>query len=87
MPRSWPLTRKTDIWVQKPNPGGHSDEMCMPLGVILRDVLELAHSKREAKRMIATPNVHVQGTIETDVARRVGLIEIQTVGDHNYRSI
>ncbi|MEL0213307.1 MAG: 30S ribosomal protein S4e, partial [Euryarchaeota archaeon] len=29
MPRSWPLTRKTNIWVQKPNPGGHSDEMCM----------------------------------------------------------
>ena len=45
MPRSWPLTRKTDIWVQKPNPGGHSDEMCMPLGVILRDVLGLAHSR------------------------------------------
>ena len=42
MPRSWPLTRKTEIWVQKPNPGGHSDEMCMPLGVILR----VAHGTR-----------------------------------------
>ena len=30
MPRTWPLTRKTNIWAQKPNPSGHQIEMCMP---------------------------------------------------------
>ena len=24
MPRSWPLPRKTTVWVQKPDPCGHS---------------------------------------------------------------
>ena len=33
MPRTWPLTRKTNIWAQKPNPSGHQIEMCMPLGI------------------------------------------------------
>ena len=87
MPRSWPLTRKTDIWVQKPNPGGHSDEMCMPLGVILRDVLGLAHSRREAKRMVATRKVLVDGKIETDSGRGVGLMDVLTVGEDHYRCV
>ena len=87
MPRSWPLTRKTDIWVQKPNPGGHSDEMCMPLGIILRDVLGLAHSKREAKRMVSTRQVLVDGRIETDVGRGVGIMDVLTVGDDHYRCL
>ena len=26
MPRTWPLTRKTNIWAQKPNPSGHQLE-------------------------------------------------------------
>ena len=87
MPRSWPLTRKTDIWVQKPNPGGHSDEMCMPLGLILRDVLDLAHSQREARRMTATRQVLVDGRIETDVGRGVGLMDVLTIGEDNFRCI
>ena len=87
MPRSWPLTRKTEIWVQKPNPGGHSDEMCMPLGVILRDVMELAHSQREAKRMLATRKILVDGRVETDAGRGVGLMDVLTVGEDSYRCI
>lgn len=87
MPRSWPLTRKTDIWVQKPNPGGHSDEMCMPLGLILRDVLGLAQSQREAKRMVASRKILVDGRIETDVGRGVGLMDVLTVGEESFRCI
>lgn len=51
MPRSWPLPRKSSIWIQKPNPCGHPLDKCMPLGVILRDVLGVAQNKREAKKI------------------------------------
>ena len=44
MPRTWPLPRKTNVWVQKPDPSGHPLEMCMPIGIILRDVLKLSRS-------------------------------------------
>ena len=54
MPRSWPLTRKTDIWISRPRPSGHPIERCMALGVVLRDVLGVAQSMREAKRALAT---------------------------------
>ena len=50
MPRSWPLPRKTTVWVQKPDPCGHSIEKCMPMGMIIRDILGVAHNRREAKK-------------------------------------
>jgi|TARA_B100001540_G_scaffold239195_1_gene213721 small subunit ribosomal protein S4e len=59
----------------------------MPLGIILRDVLGLAHSKREAKRMVSTRKVMVDGRIETDVGRGVGIMDVLTVGDDHYRCL
>ena len=47
MPRSWPLPRKTTVWVTRPSPGGHSLERCMPVNLIIRDVLGRAQSSRE----------------------------------------
>lgn len=87
MPRSWPLTRKTEIWVQKPNPSGHSIEMCMPLGLILRDVIGVAHNMGEAKRILHSRQVLVDGQIESDRARGVGLMDVLTVGEENYRCV
>ena len=87
MPRTWPLTRKTNIWVQKPNPGGHSTEMCMPLGVVLRDVLRVAHNIREAKRILHSRKVLVDGKIETDRSRGVGLMDVLPVGEDNFRCV
>ena len=87
MPRTWPLTRKTNIWAQKPNPSGHKIEMCMPLGIILRDVLGVAHNMREAKRILHSRKVLVDGKMETDRARGVGLMDVLTVGDENFRCV
>ena len=41
MPRSWPLPRKTSVWVTRPMPGAHSLEHCMPVSLVIRDVLGL----------------------------------------------
>ena len=87
MPRSWPLPRKSTIWVQKPNPCGHSIEHCMPLGVILRDILGVAQTRREAKRIAHSNLIKVDGSIEYDSARGVGLMDVLTVGEDNYRCI
>ena len=59
MPRSWPLTRKTDIWISRPRPSGHPLERCMAMGVVLRDVIGVAKSMREAKRALATRKIRL----------------------------
>jgi len=87
MPRSWPLPRKSSIWVQKPNPGGHSIENCMPLALVLRDVLGVAHTRREAKHILHSRQVMVDGRIETDDGRGVGLMDVLSVGEKNFRCV
>jgi len=59
----------------------------MAIGVILRDILGVAQSMREAKRALATRRIKVDGRIVTDMRRGVGLMDVLTVGDENYRCI
>ena len=87
MPRSWPLTRKTDVWISRPRPSGHPIERCMALGVVLRDVLGVAQSMREAKRALATRRILVDGRVTTDMRRGVGVMDVLSVGDDHYRCI
>ena len=87
MPRSWPLTRKTDIWISRPRPSGHPIERCMALGVVLRDVLGVAKSMREAKRALATRKIRVDGRVTTDMRRGVGVMDVLSIGDEHYRCI
>ena len=87
MPRSWPLPRKSSVWIQKPNPCGHPLDLCMPMGVILRDVLGVAQNRREAKKILHSMLVMGDGAIETDIGRGVGLMDVLTVGDVSYKCV
>ncbi len=87
MPRTWALPRKRTVWISKADPCGHPHEMCMPLSVIIRDELGLAQSKREVKRMLATRQILVDGRVPKSVDRGVGLMDVLTIGDDNYRGI
>ena len=87
MPRSWPLPRKSSVWIQKPNPCGHPLDLCMPMGVILRDILGVAQNRREAKKILHSRLVKVDGAIETDIGRGVGLMDVLTVGDVSYKCV
>ena len=87
MPRSWPLPRKSSVWIQKPNPCGHPLDLCMPMGVILRDILGVAQNRREAKKILHSKQVKVDGDIETDIGRGVGLMDVLTVGEVSYRCV
>jgi|TARA_B100000085_G_scaffold278232_1_gene299721 small subunit ribosomal protein S4e len=59
----------------------------MPIGIILRDVLKLSRSQRESKRILATRKVLVDGRVVVDHGRAVGLMDVLTVGDDNYRCV
>ena len=49
-PKSWPVPRKSNVWVTSPNPGPHSLDGCMPLSVVLRDMLKVVDTAAEAKK-------------------------------------
>ena len=87
MPRSWPITRKTNIWVSRPNPGAHSLELCIPVGVVIRDILQFANTMREVRYILQAGKVSVDGKTIKDTRRGVGLMDVLTLGDNNYRCV
>jgi len=87
MPRSWPLPRKTSIWVTRPTPGSHSLELCMPISLVIRDVLGYARSTREVRHILHNGNALIDGRVCKDVRRGVGLMDVLTLGENNYRCV
>lgn len=78
-PSSWPITRKTSHWVSKPSPGPHGTEESMPLAMVIRDMLKLCDNSREARFIIGSRGVQVDGRIVTDYKFPVGLMDVVTV--------
>ena len=87
MPRSWPLPRKTSVWVTRPTPGAHSLELCMPVTLVVRDVLRLAKTAREVRFILHNELAKIDGRVVKDPRRGVGLMDVLTLGEDNYRCV
>jgi small subunit ribosomal protein S4e len=62
-PRFWPIHRKEVTWVVKPSAGPHSIDHCLPLAVVLRDILGIAKTRKEAKTIVSEGKVLVDGKV------------------------
>ncbi|MBI2971962.1 MAG: 30S ribosomal protein S4e [Candidatus Aenigmarchaeota archaeon] len=86
-PVFWPMERKTARFAVAPLPGAHAKRSCIPLGIVLRDVLDYAETLREAKHILRQGQVRVDSTVRRDHRLPVGLMDILTVGDETYRML
>ena len=59
----------------------------MPLNLIIRDILKIADNSREVRQLLATREVLVDGSIETDPRRGVGLMDVLSVGGDHFRCL
>lgn len=82
-PSTWPITRKTSHWVSKPSPGPHGTEDSMPLAMVVRDMLKLCDNAREARFIIGSRGISVDGRIITDYKFPVGLMDVVTIAKAN----
>ncbi|MGC9517376.1 MAG: 30S ribosomal protein S4e [Methanomicrobiales archaeon] len=80
-PKTWPIETKVDKWTVKPSPGPHSIENSLPLLIIIRDILKLADNSREAKRIINTGKILVDGRIRKDYKFPVGFMDVIEIPD------
>jgi len=62
-PEFWPIPKKKYTWVFSPSPGPHKKEECIPLAIVVRDILKLAETGKEAKRIIKAGEVIVDGKV------------------------
>jgi small subunit ribosomal protein S4e len=85
-PKAVPVTdKKEHTWMISSTPGPHSKRASVPLMVMLRDVLKLAETAGEIKKMLAQRKISVDGKIVTDDGYPVGFMDTVSFADKVYR--
>lgn len=74
-PNTWALPRRGRVFITKPLPSGHVRSQGLPLGILLRDVLGLASTMSEAKKLLQAKEVLVDGQRQKNPRLLVGLFD------------
>jgi len=87
-PKTYKIPRKISKWIVKPSPGPHNRN-AIPLLVVIRDFLNLADTAREARRIISSGEVLVDGIVRRDYKFPIGLFDVVSIPkiEKNYRMI
>ena len=80
-PKIWPIHRKEAVWTVKPKPGPHPLSRCIPLTLIVRDMLQFAKTGKEAKTIISQGKIKVNGKVQREERFLVGLMDVISIPD------
>jgi small subunit ribosomal protein S4e len=87
-PTFWAIKRKEGEFVMRVNPGPHAGKRAYPLGIVLRDVLNVASTGYEVDRILKAGKVKVDGLIRFDPNFAIGLMDVVELGaDQAYRMV
>lgn len=75
-PRVLKLPRKEKVWTMKAVPGPHPLNRSIPLGILLRDYLQLGGSLKEVSKIIREGKVFVDGRPIRELKFPVGLMDV-----------
>ncbi len=82
-PRFWPIHRKEDPWVLKPSSGPHNLQNCLPLSLVLRDILSVVQTRKEGQILLYNGKVLVNGKAIHKDDFPVGLMDVISMPDAN----
>jgi small subunit ribosomal protein S4e len=80
-PKLWPIHRKEAVWTVMSKSGPHSRSGSVPLALIVRDMLGLAKTGKEAKNIISQGKIMVDGKVRLDERFLVGLMDVVSIVD------
>jgi small subunit ribosomal protein S4e len=75
-PKFWPIHRKELPWIVKPSSGSHSQDNCLSMALVLRDILGIAQTRREGKLVLGQGKVLVDGKVAAKDDSPVGLMDV-----------
>lgn len=86
-PVNIPVSRKENVWITRPAPGPHGIRESAALVTVLRDLLGICDTAREARRIIGQRKILVDGKPATDYKRPVGLMDVISIPEtkENFR--
>lgn len=83
-PKHFPFFRRKGItWAIKPSPGPHRAKECIPLAMIVRELLGYAQNLREARKIISKGLVLVDGRPRKDYKYPVGFMDTISIPKTN----
>ncbi|MEM5870070.1 MAG: 30S ribosomal protein S4e [Candidatus Aenigmatarchaeota archaeon] len=88
-PEFWKIPKKKTTWTVSPSPGPHKKFECIPLLIIVRDILGLAETGKEARSIIKKGEILVDGKPRKDPGYPVGLMDVISIPklNKNYRIV
>ena len=75
-PLFWGITRKNKRFVVTVKPGAQSKHASIPISVFLRDTIKIVTSLREAKSVIYSGKIKVDGVIRKSLHHGAGLMDV-----------
>jgi small subunit ribosomal protein S4e len=81
IPAQWSMSRKDNKFAIHPSPGAHPVEGCIPIQVLLRNVLGVVESAREARIVLNSGKVLVDRKPRKDPGYPVGLMDVVELPD------
>jgi len=78
-PKTWPIHRKEEVWTIKPRPGPHPISRCLPLALIVRDILGFAKTRKEAETIVSQGKIRVDGKIQREERFAAGLMDVISI--------
>ena len=75
-PKFMPILKKKNKFIKNTTPGRHAKSDCLPLIVVLRDLLEYGKYNREIKFMLNNGDVLVNGKPSRDPGMAIGLMDV-----------
>lgn len=82
-PKTWRIERKVAKWTVKPSPGPHPVDRSIPLLIVVRDLLKLADTGREARKIIAAREILVDGRARRDYKFPCGFMDVISIPKMN----
>jgi len=80
-PRFWPIHRKELPWIVKPSSGSHSLQSCLPLTLVLRDMLGISQTRKEGKMILSEGKVLINNKVVKKDDFPVGLMDVISLPD------
>ncbi|MCS7123454.1 MAG: 30S ribosomal protein S4e [Candidatus Aenigmarchaeota archaeon] len=74
-PWFWRIPKKEQHWVYSPSPGPHKKFECIPLAIILRNILKIVDTGKEAETVVKKGEVKIDGRVVKDFRYPVGLFD------------
>ena len=87
-PKSWPISRRKGIsFIARPNPGPHKLSGSMPLNVVIKEILNIAKTTRETKRLLNNKKILIDGKPRKDYKLPIGLMDVIEIPEINQQFI